>query len=193
MRKLLSENKDFYIISRSIDNASACKVTEINENCFKVKLSKPLKYEKDESVELFSKTDKGQIYFETLVKEVDNDTLSIWFPLSFKYLQRRQYTRIKTDLNTELLFEGKNIQAKVLDLSAGGLKVYTDCPLTLLNNYNLKITIDNKELKTGFNPIRIETFESGFISSGKFVNISNFDKVTLVQYCLRKYIENSIK
>ena len=188
MRKLLSENKDFYIISRSIDNASACKVTEINEDCFKIKLSQPLKYEKDESVELFSMTDKGQVYFETLVKEVDNDILSIWFPLSFKYLQRRQYIRIKTDLNIQLLFDGNNIQAKALDLSAGGLKIYTDCMLTLLNNYNLNINIDNKELELVFNPIRIETFEKGFISSGKFVNISNFDKVTLVQY-----IENSIK
>ena len=42
-------------------------------------------------------TPNGQLYFETIIKEVQNDIISIWFPISSKYLQRREYTRIPSD------------------------------------------------------------------------------------------------
>ena len=40
MRNQILENKEFNIISRSIDNATTCSVVDVNEDCFTVKLHK---------------------------------------------------------------------------------------------------------------------------------------------------------
>ncbi len=192
MRNEITVNKEFYIISRSIDNADICTVIEVCDDCFKVRLKNKRKYEIDESVEFFTMTPDGQLYFETIVKETNNnDILSIWFPMSSKYLQRREYSRIHTNTDIVLNHNGNSIKAKASNISAGGLKVITQEQLELLKNYKMTLTIENKEIKTEFQPIRIEAVESGFISSGRFSNLSNYDRIALVQYCFRKQIEDN--
>ena len=193
MRNQITENKEFCILSRSIDNAEQCKVIEVCEDCFKVQLKNPRKYETDESVELFSMTTKGQLYFESIVKEVQNDIVSVWFPITYKYLQRREYSRVYLN-KTITLQDGNNvITAQVVDISAGGLKIITKEQLELLKEYKISIEIENKNLETSFEPIRTESSSNGFISSGRYKNISNYDRIALVQYCFRKQIENSSK
>ncbi|MBQ8886875.1 MAG: PilZ domain-containing protein [Candidatus Gastranaerophilales bacterium] len=193
MRNQILENKEFNIISRSIDNATKCTVVDVSEDCFTVKLHNDCKYEKDESVELFTMTSKGQLYFETIVKDICGTNVSVWFPLSHKYLQRREFSRIQTEQEITLNYNGKNITAQVSDISAGGLKVITQEQLQLLEEYKISINIENKVVETIFEPIRIETSAKGFVSSGRFNNISNYDRIALVQYCFRKQIENSNK
>lgn len=193
MRNQITDNKEFYILSRSIDNAEQCKVIEVCEDCFKVKLKNPRKYETDESVELFSMTSNGQLYFETIVKEVQNDIISIWFPITYKYLQRREYSRVYLNKTITLKSGNNVINAHVIDISAGGLKISTKEQLELLKEYMVSIEIENKTLETTFEPIRTEALSSGFISSGRYKNISNYDRIALVQYCFRKQIENSSK
>lgn len=193
MRNQILENKEFNIISRSIDNATTCSVVDVNEDCFTVKLHRNYKYEKDESVELFTMTSKGQLYFETIVKDVNEDKISVWFPLSYKYLQRREYSRIQSEQEIELEYNGKKITAHISDISAGGLKVITKEQLGLLQEYKIIISVENKSIETIFEPIRIETTTKGFVSSGRFKDISNYDRIALVQYCFRKQIENSNK
>lgn len=193
MRKQILEVKEFNIISRRIDNASKCSVIEICEDCFQVKLQKDCEYEPDESVELFAMTPNGQLYFETMVKEVQNNILSIWFPITYKYLQRREFSRITT--NKEIILEksNKNITAKLIDISAGGLKIMTQTQLMLKEEYQTKFKIDNKIIESIFEPIRVEAVKNYFIASGRFKNITNYDRITLVQYCFRKQIENKNK
>lgn len=193
MRNQIKENKEFNIISRSIDNAEKCTVIESCEDCFKVKLKNKQKYEKGESVELFAMTNKGQLYFETIIKDVEEDILSVWFPLSFKYLQRREFSRIKIEKNIELKANDKIIPAKISDISAGGLKIITNEQLELCSDYSITVNIENKEVKVIFEPIRIEADINSFISSGRFKNISNYDRISLVQYCFRKQIESNNK
>ncbi len=193
MRNQITVNKEFNIISRSVDNAEICRVIDVTEDCFTVRLKNKRVYEMGESVELFAMTEKGQIYFETIVKEVKEDIISIWFPISFKYLQRREFSRINIDKKIILKNGKTNLDAKICDISAGGLKVMTDKQLHLTKDYEICIEIENKKVKTVFEPIRIETVSNKFISSGRFKNISNYDRIALVQYCFRKQIENSNK
>ena len=193
MRNEITKNKELYILSRSVDNAEKCIVTEICEDCFKIKLKNKRKYEVDESVELFTMTNNGQLYFETIVKDVNDEILAVWFPISYKYLQRRQYSRIQLQKETELITEDKNIYAKILDISAGGLKVETKEQLQLLKEYKIGLEIENNKLNMIFEPIRIEAGNDGFVSSGRFKGISSYERISLVQYCFRKQIENSNK
>ena len=193
MRNQLVKDKEFYIISRSIDNASKCIITEVNEDCFKVKLLDKGKYETDESVELFTMTEKGQLYFETIVKNIEDNIISIWFPIDFKYLQRREYSRINITEEVKLTRGNKKISAEIADISAGGMKIATKEPLELLYNYNIKLNIENNIIECKFQPIRTEVLQGIYISSGSFSEINNYDRIILVQYCFRKLIENSNK
>lgn len=193
MRNEIQENKEFCILSRSIDNASKCTVINVSEDSFDVKLATKGKYEVDESVELFNVTSKGQLYFETIVKEVKDDIVSMWFPISCRYLQRREYSRINMDEEIVLKKDEKDIAAKIIDISAGGLKIITNNQLELLAKYSLSIDIDGETTKCLFEPIRIEADGEKYISSGRFINITSHDRIALVQYCFRKQIENSNK
>ncbi len=193
MRNQIQINEELNIISRKIDNATTCCVVDICEDCFKVKLNRDAEYEKDESVELFTSTKKGQLYFETIVKDVEENVLSIWFPITFKYLQRREFSRIQTNKKIILKDNEKTINSKIIDISAGGLKIKIDEQLELLKQYEVQINIDNRDIKTLFEPIRLEATQDGFIASGSFKTLSNYDRITLVQYCFRKQIENSNK
>lgn len=193
MRNEILENKEFNILSRSIDNASKCKVVKVSEDSFEVKLDMEGKYEVDESVELFSMTSKGQLYFETIVKEVRDDIVSMWFPINYRYLQRREYSRISMNKEITLEREGKKFTARIVDISAGGLKLIADVQLDLLAQYSLTVSIDGQAASCLFEPIRIEVNDGKFIASGRFNNISSQDRIALVQYCFRKQIENSNK
>lgn len=193
MRNEITENKEFYILSRSIDNATKCRVVNVSEENIDVKLDVKGKYEIDESVELFAMTQNGQLYFETIVKDVKDDIVSMWFPINYKYLQRREYSRINLNKEVVLKKGRKKIVAKIVDLSAGGFKVVTSEQLDLLTEYSFSIDIDNETASCTFEPIRIELNGNNFVSSGRFNNISSHDRIALVQYCFRKQIENSNK
>lgn len=193
MRNEIIENKEFYILSRSIDNATKCRVVNVSEENIDVKLDVKGKYEIDESVELFAMTQNGQLYFETIVKDVKDDIVSMWFPINYKYLQRREYSRINLNKEVVLKKGRKKIIAKIVDLSAGGFKVVTSEQLDLLTEYSFSIDIDNETASCTFEPIRIELNANNFVSSGRFNNISSHDRIALVQYCFRKQIENSNK
>lgn len=193
MRNEIIENKEFYILSRSIDNATKCRVVNVSEEDIEVKLDVQGKYEIDESVELFAMTPNGQLYFETIVKDVKDDIVSMWFPINYKYLQRREYSRINLNKEVVLKKGRKKIIAKIVDLSAGGFKVVTSEQLDLLTEYSFSIDIDNETASCTFEPIRIELNGNNFVSSGRFNNISSHDRIALVQYCFRKQIENSNK
>ena len=85
------------------------------------------------------------------------------------------------------------INARIADISAGGLKVHTDEQLELLTEYSLSLSIDNETANCTFEPIRLEANANSFIASGRFNNINSHDRIALVQYCFRKQIENSNK
>ena len=193
MRNQIIKGREFFILSRIIDNASMCSVIEVGDDCFKVKLKQLGKYEVDESVELFAMTDVGQLYFETIVKEVEGDILSLWFPIDVRYLQRREFSRINEIKEVILVDNDEEIVSNVIDLSAGGLKVSTIKQLEILKKYNLKINIENHTIECAFQPIRLEALGDQYITSGRFLDINNYDRIILVQYCFKRQIENSNK
>ena len=133
------------------------------------------------------------MYFETIVKDVKDNIISIWFPITYKYLQRREFTRVNLNEDIKLEIGSDSINATIIDISAGGLKVKTKNQLELLKEYSLSFKIGNHDIKTKFQPIRIETSVNGFISSGRFKDINNYDRIALFQYCFKKQIETSSK
>ena len=193
MRDQIVKGREFNILSRSIDNATVCTVINVFEDCFEVQLHRSCKYEPEESVELFAMTSKGQLYFETIVKDVNNDILQIWYPITYKYLQRREYSRISVNKEVSLKDTQGDIVAKIIDISAGGIKLSTNCQLNLMQSYEININIDSDKVVCEFEPIRIEYINDKFVSSGRFSSITNYDRIKLFQYCCGKQIESSNK
>lgn len=189
MREQIVVGKEYSIISRKILNATKCVVSEVFEDYFEVTLLFSADYDEEESVELFAMTSKGQLYFETIVKEVNQDKLLIWFPISFKYLQRREFSRVSYDKEIVV----SDMQAQVIDISAGGLKLKMNNQLRLLEKYPVRFEVQNSTINCMYEPIRMEASGEHFIISGRFADINNYDRITLVQYCFGKQIENSNK
>ena len=58
--------------------------------------------------------------------------------------------------------------------------------------YNITVKLDNdQEVKCKYQLIRVEKGDNGLYTiSGRFTNLSNIDKMTLVQFCMKKDMEN---
>ena len=95
----------------------------------------------------------------------------------------------------ELKCEDKVYKIRTLDLSAGGMKINTAENLDMEKTYDVSIRLsDEQEIKCKYQLIRVEKGDSGLYTiSGRFLCLSNIDKMTLVQFCMKKDMENLTK
>ena len=75
------------------------------------------------------------------------------------------------------------------------MKLQTKENIDMEKIYNITIKLDNEqEVKCKYQLIRVEKGDNGLYTiSGKFANLSNIDKMTLVQFCMKKDMENMSK
>lgn len=197
MRKYIVKDREFKIIPRSIKGATLCCVTDTQEDYFEVKLKTDETYCKNETVELFSITPQGLLYFESCVSDVVENDIKVLYPFSHKFLQRREYTRI--DFSKNILINEKDsdstIKATILDISAGGMKISSCSELSLSKDYKIYVEIDRSiKIDCLFQPIRIEADSiNGYTVSGRFKILKNIDRISLVQFCFKKQMENQNK
>lgn len=197
MKKYIVKDKEFKIIPKDIKGATICCITNAQEDSFEVQLKTDESYNKNESVELFSITPQGLLYFETHVSDVVGNNIKILYPLSHKFLQRREYTRV--DFSKNVLLKEKNtdanIKVTILDISAGGMKISSHEELSLSKDYEINVEVDRSiKIDCLFQPIRIEADNiNGYTVSGRFKILKNIDRISLVQFCFKKQMENQNK
>ena len=123
---------------------------------------------------------------------MENNVISIANPVKHRFLQRRKFTRIKFIEDIELVYEDIVHKARTLDISAGGMKLKTEENIDIEKSYKVTIKLsDEQEIKCKYQLIRVEKGDNGLYTiSGRFVNLSNIDKMTLVQFCMKKDMEN---
>ena len=92
----------------------------------------------------------------------------------------------------ELSFENIVHKIRTLDISAGGMKIQTNENIDIEKEYKVSIKLsDEHEVNCKYQLIRVEKGENGLYTiSGRFVNLSNIDKMVLVQFCMKKDMEN---
>jgi len=61
--------------------------------------------------------------------------------------------------------------------------------------YKVNIKLNNEqEVTCKYQLIRVEKGDNGlYLISGKFINLSNIDKMTLIQFCMKKDMERMNK
>ena len=192
MRELVVENQEILMIPQNFKFANKGRVTEVRAGDFTLQLD----YEPDGILEntyceFYTQTSHGKLYFDSYAKKIEGKTLIIASPAKHKFLQRRQYTRIKYMNDLELKLNGGSFHVSSMDVSAGGMKLVTGESLNIDGNYDVTLPLsESVSLDCKFQPIRIERrSEGGYTVSGQFIYNSNHDKMILTQYCAKRSVE----
>ena len=193
MRELLKENQDITIVPQEFKNSNKGKILDVDQDGFRMQL----KYKPDGLIvnhicDFYSLTDNGYLYFESYIKALENNVLSIANPVEHRFLQRRKFTRVKFIEDLELKYNDTVYKVRSLDISAGGMKLQTKENINLENEYKVVINLGSEqEVKCKYQIIRVEKDNNGLYTiSGRFTSISNVDKMTLIQFCMKKDMEN---
>ena len=193
MRELIKNEQLVTLVPQDFKNSNKGKVLEVSPEGFRMELKyKPEGLIKNHICDFYSLTDNGYLYFESYIKELENNVISIANPVKHRFLQRRKFTRIKFMEDLELIWEDTKHKVRTLDLSAGGMKLRTEENVDIEKEYKVSIKLSDEQIvNCKYQLIRVEKGDNGIYTiSGRFTQLSNIDKMTLVQFCMKKDMEN---
>ena len=198
MREIIKKGHDYRIIPQNFESATIFEIKNINDTDFDIELTKAsdeeLKdYQEGAEVEIFGSGKDGLLFFETKIKKSDGKNLKVSIPENYKNIQRREYSRVRFMGELDIKGENDNL-ISVEDISAGGLKLIMKKPLQANKDYEIKIKlINNLTINCLLHPVRIEeqegTKDISYSISGCYKNISNIDRIALVQYSFKILME----
>lgn len=192
MNELLEKNQTISIVPKDFKYSNKGKVLQVLDKCFSIEMKqKPEGILPKKIMEFYSSTKNGTLYFSSTIVKVDENVVVVTIPRKHRFLQRRTFTRVKFAEDMKLSDGSKTYQITSVDLSAGGMKFKTKNSLEIDKEYNLSINLVNNVIKCGYQPIKIEKSEDGFYTlAGRFKNLNRADRMSIVQFCIRKDIEN---
>lgn len=141
--------------------------------------------------------DDGLYRTKTTLYSVENDDPYLFFiiktPEGMEYQQNREFFRVpvknectycvNTDAGTV------HIPAIINDLSANGVSIDVEASMLPQQDANIIFEINGKEIKTGIRFVRKEELNKGYRLSFFFTNISEADRNSISQYCIKKQLE----
>ena len=193
MRELVKKDQIVDIVPQDFKNSNKGKVLDVDMEGFTMELKyTPKGLFLNHVCDFYSLTDNGYLYFESYIKELNNNVISIANPIKHRFLQRRKFTRIVFLSDIELSCNGVTHKARTLDISAGGMKLSTKENINIENEYDVSLKLENElVVNCKYKLIRVEKNDAGvYTISGRFTCLSNVDKMTLVQFCMKKNMEN---
>ena len=196
MRELVKNEQLVTIVPQDFKKTNRGTVVDVSMDGFKMKLQyKPEGLMINHICDFYSLTDNGYLYFESYIQALENDVITIANPVKHRFLQRRKFTRVKFLEDLVLTNDGITHNVRTLDISAGGMKITSDDNIDMEKEYNVKIKLsDEQEISCRYQLIRIEKGDSGkYTISGRFTHLNNIDKMTLVQFCMKKDMESMNK
>ncbi len=193
MNELLEKNQVLSLVPQNFKNSNKGKVIEIHDEKFLLEMfHDPDGILPKKIQEFYSPTKHGMLFFSSSVSNIEGNVLTVNIPRKHRFLQRRAFTRIKFTKGIECKSGGKLYNVLPIDLSAGGMKLHTTEPFNIDTSYDVELMLLNKNIKCEFKLIRIEkNDDNSYTLSGRFNNLSNADKMALMQFCMRKSIENA--
>lgn len=192
MRELVVEGQEVLIIPQNFNYANKGVVKSVSAGDFTLEVQYPADNILENTYcEFYTNTKHGKLYFDSYAKEINGNLLTIASPAKHKFLQRRQYTRIKFINDLTMNFDGKDYNISTVDISAGGMKLKTSDKIDIEGSYSIKLPLSEEQnLECVFQPIRIEkSSNGGYIVSGQFVYNSSQDRMILTQYCAKRSVE----
>jgi len=196
MKNILGTIKDFKIIPNNFKSAGEFELISNDENEFKIKLNLLDKTELEDykaggSVEIFGVNNVGLIYFETTILKKEDDILTLAMTSDYSVIQRREYSRVNLEQGRIVLKDmADNFIQTVEDISAGGVKLICNQPLSLDKAYEAEVILSNNmKIDCSIQPVRVVENGGKYIISCKFINLENVDRIVLVQYAFKIKME----
>lgn len=192
MRELVEKGQHVIMIPADFKFANKGTITEVTPKDFAIELEyEPDGVLRNNFCEFYLETKNGTLHFESYPKSIDGRTVIIASPAKHKFLQRRQYTRVKYVHELELSENENKFPIMTLDISAGGMKFKTKSNVNIEGEYNITLPLSEAQSVTcKYHPIRIEKGNDGsYTHSGRFGYYENRDKMSLIQYCTKRSIE----
>ena len=196
MRELIKNDQLVTIVPQDFKNTNKGRVLDVSMEGFKMELKyKPEGLLVNHICDFYSFTDNGYLYFESYIQSLENNIITIANPVKHRFLQRRKFTRVKFIEELELTCGDITHKIRTLDLSAGGMKIQSKDNIDMEKEYKVTLFLsDEQEIHCKYQLIRIEKGDNGLYTiSGRFTSLSNIDKMTLVQYCMKKDMEKENK
>ena len=193
MNELLEKGQAISIVPQNFKNSNKGKIGMIHDSFFTVDMfHAPEGIERKKVMEFYSPTKNGTVYFTSGIVKIDENTVVVSIPKKHRFLQRRNFTRVKFIQDIELKLNDKTFFATTLDLSAGGIRLKTTENININSQYDLFIRLVNENsIQCKFEPIKIEKSEDCIYTvAGRFINQTRTDKMKIIQFCIRKDIEN---
>lgn len=193
MNELLEKGQVLRVVPQNFKVSNKGKIIDIQNKSFSLDLFyEPEGIVPRKLMEFYSQTKNGMLYFVSSTFEINENTIKVLIPRKHRFLQRRAFTRIKFSQDMDFELSGKTYKITSINISAGGMKLKTSEYLDIDSVYDLKIKLlDENYVKCQYEPIKIEKNEDGsYTLSGRFKNLENTDKMKLIQFCIRKNIEN---
>lgn len=192
MRELVEAGQLVKIIPHNFKNANKGIIKEVSADGFILELEyEPEGILQNNYCEFYTQSKNGMLYFDSYPKEINGKTLKIANPAKHKFLQRRQYTRVKYNHDLNLCTGDKCHSIYTFDVSAGGMKFKTSENINIESEYTIKLPLSaEQEVECRFSPIRIEkNNDKTYTLSGKFDFNDSRDKMTLIQFCAKRSME----
>ncbi len=192
MRELLEKDRRITVVPHDFRNANKGTITEVSPEGFTVELDyDSVGMLKHNYCEFYTQTKYGTLFFTSYPKEIQDRVIRVASPAKHKFLQRRQYRRIKYMHELDLTTADTAHKITTLDISAGGMKFKTRENINIEGEYTIVLPLSEiQSVECRFSPIRIEKNNDGsYTLSGRFIFNSNIDKMTLIQYCTKRSIE----
>lgn len=193
MNELLEKDQIINVVTQDLKNSNKGRIIELQERSFSLELfHSPEGISQNKMLEFYSQTKNGMLYFNSAPTSIDGKTITIQKPRKHRFLQRRAYTRLIFNQEMTCRLEDKEYKINSIDISAGGIKLKTNECLNINSTYDMSIMLRNEEpICCQLQLIRIEKNEDdSYTVSGRFQKLSNIDKMLLIQFCMRKSIEN---
>lgn len=192
MRELLEKDRKITVVPADFKCANKGTIVEVEPRYFTVELEyEPQGMMRHNYCEFYTQTSHGTLYFDSFPETIEGKRVKIATPAKHKFLQRRQYTRIKFVYDLDLKCGDDVKKITTLDISAGGMKFRTNDNINIEAEYSISLPLSEKQsIDCKFSPIRIEKNENGgYTISGRFWYHNNIDKMTLTQFCTKRSIE----
>ena len=153
----------------------------------------------------FQTEDKQSYAFKTHVKGRKSGNIPMimlsWPAKSeFVKIQRREYVRVETPVDIALQFGNKNYQFIAEDISAGGVAILLDGPVTFKDGDEVVLTIalpfSNREIHyvvTNANIVRIFERDGLKIASIRLTDTDDVDQQLIVRFCFERQLLNRKK
>jgi c-di-GMP-binding flagellar brake protein YcgR len=197
MRELIEKDAKITVVPHNFKNATKGKITDIYPEGFTVELDYPPEgFLINNYCEFYTQNKYGTVFFTSYPKTIEGNTVKVANPSKHKFLQRRQYRRIKFINDIVMKNKGKDFEITTLDISAGGMKMKTQANIDIEGEYALTLPLSAEQsVDVVFSPIRIEKASgqlgigTGYVLSGQFSFKNDHDKMVMTQYCAKRSIE----